>query len=895
MSTSDDEWDEELASLAQHISLGDEHHHHQEEDVKHSPSSVIPPQQPELDIEVLTNAPEGQAETAHPHPHSEPAEPAEPAQQIDAGLDVAGEQERAEEQGTSVQSDELDEYDALEKRVHALSHEVALLLDRIYEIQELRHVSVPSSTPRSASTSTSTAPASKLDALLSSLSDSAVLLRPQITSLQPEISRYSGSRKMQLQDGMEELMDEWKKVEDQQRWLMEEMKEDGWLVRFRTTADQAEAMINPLQKSLEECLRYIERIANSAGHVPLTSDYDDQPNIRHLEKLFKSHESMTKTYAPSITKILKMMDKSISERPIKNGEALRRYGEMTERWKALQKQLHRLSIRVQLVVSEHSERSKAAPGNGNGNGYGHGHGNVGLLSEATSPYSSPGSRGDYFGSSSTQTQGYSYGKSRESTTNSSYRSRESSTGGPPTRPSPSHRSSMSSVISASSSRSASAVPSASTLSAARQGYSVPPPVPPKDAQYPASTLSPDSAMRPPPLRKRSSMMSSVSQSTTTATSTTTTTNRTPTEKPRWNSSTKVDLSPSPSNSVQTPTQPRARSRSSMLPLRAVSPTPSDNSMASTTTTNRLLSKIPIASPSPFKGITSPPLSGRFSDFGRDHDQDEEVLIPGLAVSNSHSRTLIAGPSSVRSPSDSTFGSRSRAVSGPGPGPGQTHLDRARMGLKTPDPVRPRVSSTFSALGTGSRSGATTPSGSRTYSAGTAPRTAPAKTAGAAAAGRPSMTMGRAPPSSFRVPSPTPSGYSTGTGAGTGRPSSRLSLNSYSNFNTTTAQLEPFQPSKYDKLDIEVHRIIQETGFSLFVARLDQPLKRGQRKNENDEWKGEYVFGRGEKPTSVKLLKIAGAKAISGSGPRVKCLVRVGGAWHDLAGVLHQRMDDMESF
>ncbi|OCF30478.1 hypothetical protein I316_07860 [Kwoniella heveanensis BCC8398] len=877
MSTSDQEWDEELASLAQHISLGDDDD--QQEITQQSISPQPVSQWNEQKIEILTNEPEDQFNRPLQDESDKPARPA-----LNQLVD------KAETKAASARRDEVDEYTALERRVHALSHEVALLLDRIYEIQELRHSSVPSSS----SPLTSSAPASQLDTLLSSLSDSTVLLRPQITSLQSDISRYSGPRKMQLQDGIEELTDECKKVEDQQRWLLEEMKEDGWLIRFRTTADQAEAMMDPLQRSLDGCLQYIERISNSTGHISLTSEDDDQPNIRHLEKLAKGHESMTKTYAPSITKILKMMDKSISERPIKNGEALRRYGEMTERWKALQKQLHRLSIRVQLVVSEHSEGNGGQRGDGNGYGYGHGHGrgNVEMLSEATSPYSSPDSRGEYFGSSSVQ--GYSNANSRESTANSSYRSRESSFG-VPQRPSPSHRSSMSSAVSASSSRSATVAPTAS-VSPARYGQTVPPPVPPKNAQYPASTLSPDSAMRPSMLRKRSSMMSSVSASTTTAT--TTTANRTPTEKPRWNSSTKVDLSPSPSNSVQTPTQPRARSRSSMLPLRAVSPTPSNNSMASTTTTNRRLSKIPIASPSPFKGLTSPPLSGRYSDFGRDHDhnQDQEVLIPGLAVSNSHSRTLITEPSSVRSPSDSKFGSRSRAGSGSGSiSAGQSHLDRARMGLKTPDPFRPRMSSTFSALGAGSRSGASTPSGSRAYSSGTVLRTAPAS-------GRPSLTMGRAPPSSFRVTSPTPSGFSTGTGTGVGadtnRPSSRLSLTSYSNFNVTSAQLEPFQPSKYDLLDMEVLRIIQETGFSLFVARLDQPLKRGQRKNENEEWKGEYVFGRGEKPTSVKLLKIAGpagTKAQPGSGPRVKCLVRVGGAWHDLAGVLQKRMDDMESF
>ena len=103
-------------------------------------------------------------------------------------------------------------------------------------------------------------------------------------------------------------------------------------------------------------------------------------------------------------------------------------------------------------------------------------------------------------------------------------------------------------------------------------------------------------------------------------------------------------------------------------------------------------------------------------------------------------------------------------------------------------------------------------------------------------------------------------------------------------------LQPFTPSKYDLLDMAVQTIIDEVGFDMYVARVDQALKKGQRRVENQEWKGEFVFGAGEKTSSVKLLKLAGRSG-QGEGLRQKCLVRLGGAWQDLSMLLIMRLEN----
>jgi hypothetical protein len=89
------------------------------------------------------------------------------------------------------------------------------------------------------------------------------------------------------------------------------------------------------------------------------------------------------------------------------------------------------------------------------------------------------------------------------------------------------------------------------------------------------------------------------------------------------------------------------------------------------------------------------------------------------------------------------------------------------------------------------------------------------------------------------------------------------------------ELQPFVPSKYDLLDQEVQKVIDAVQPGIFIGRIDQSLRRGQRKGEEAIWTGEFLFGAGARPTPVKLLEL-GSRMGPGSGKRVKCMIRVGG-------------------
>jgi hypothetical protein len=58
------------------------------------------------------------------------------------------------------------------------------------------------------------------------------------------------------------------------------------------TADQAEAMMDPLEKSRFALSAYTERISSSTYEVPYTAELHDDLSLSELMKLNEAHESL---------------------------------------------------------------------------------------------------------------------------------------------------------------------------------------------------------------------------------------------------------------------------------------------------------------------------------------------------------------------------------------------------------------------------------------------------------------------------------------------------------------------------------------------------------------------------------------------------------------------------
>lgn len=100
--------------------------------------------------------------------------------------------------------------------IDALQSQVANLLDKIYEIEELRH-----------STSVRSAHA-KLDALISNLHETIAHITPRIAALE------ASATSPDVQEMLAPLLADWQKVTKQHTLLQRELQEDPWLIRFKT-------------------------------------------------------------------------------------------------------------------------------------------------------------------------------------------------------------------------------------------------------------------------------------------------------------------------------------------------------------------------------------------------------------------------------------------------------------------------------------------------------------------------------------------------------------------------------------------------------------------------------------------------------------------------------------
>lgn len=466
-----------------------------------------------------------------------------------------------------------------------------------------------------------------------------------------------------------------------------------------------------------------------------------------------------RTYVPSVNRILKMMDKSVSDRPVKNGEALRRLNDMNQRWATMQKQLHQLESKITMVMQQYDPDHSPDDS-----------------MEMLSP-----DGGGYFGGSPTISSSHSS-------------SHDTST--------PLHR-----VTSGGSMNSMSSYGGSSFSAPYANSHHHQPAHSPhtQHIQYPQNNHH-------QPLKTNNNSTNHVSP---------------PTYKPTPRGLSK-SVSTMNVRALGTPTAQRTPSRQQLRPPSRTAPRTSLSQSQSVATSLSALAASPsdrlrrmggsaIPQPSSF-GSPATPVNGG-SGFRR----------PSLAASSASGRM--------------TPGPLNRRAMTPGPGVGAsppsslTGMPTRRPGMPPPMPTR----------------------------ASSRPSFAPQH-------GNRSMVG----PSSFRPASP----------ASVGRPSSRASVKSSLSSRMPqgpTFGIQPFRPSKYDELDIAVQKVLDVVQPTIFVARLDPPLRRGQQKAEG-EWTGEFVFGYGERSNAVKLLEMKSR----GPESRFKVMVRDGGAWQDMAPFLEKR-------
>ncbi|ESK85166.1 hypothetical protein Moror_3566 [Moniliophthora roreri MCA 2997] len=778
---------------------------------------------------------------------------------------------------------------AVSTHMTELSYMISDIQTRIFEIQELRHKN-QSSGDTAGTTSIIDQSLMSLDEKLEAVSKGMKTvndaLEPilQATPTIPQERDGNGTDVIMRKHAT--LVSEWEAVQDESDVLREELKEDKWLTVFRTVTDQADGMMSSLEKGVNRCQEFIWQvhrrgIEDSMGH---SQREKSPPTFETFTTLFDSFEAKKKHYMPATSKVLSIIDKGVRDRVTKNGETLRRHAESAQRWKNLKERIARTDADMETVRrillqgdSAGSETGSSTSGTTSQNGY-----------LATPPSGSRSSRAGSSASAISRSISPFRKFARKLTGNDR---------SPVTPVTPLL------VNKANGSRTPSSEP---TLR--RQKTSIfrsPAPTTPERPSHKYSqSLTPESSPRVDGTIKA----------------------RTPV-KPVWNSSTKVE--PEERNGTIRATPPR-RTPSSTGNYKDIPPMPP---IGPGTPYRRSLSRTSMASSRPWSPLNSsvstthssahPPLPtfrppSRAQTPARDPSR---AYTPGPSMTTPRPRPNT--PSHIPAPSK-----KLRSIAGPpseAGGDDDDDIPTTTLMQRTFSPAFSATSTGFSPPRPPSRSmvprppsrsmipipsvSLSTPSRPSTAMSSRAESPSPSTTF------RSSATRAQTPESALKARAQQVPVYNGTLGRSTNRPSTtRLPPSSYREGSTSRAPSRPgsrtgaFTPStdnlpmhEYvpgnmnDPLDVEVALVVNSIAHGLLIERVDPPLKKVPK--DNEEIKAQYAFSNAlsRKVVTCKLTTLtrSGKGASSGTTTTTKkVMCRVGGGWQDLSHYILNRQAGM---
>jgi len=204
---------------------------------------------------------------------------------------------------------------AVSAQMTELSFSISDIQTRIFEIQELRHKSSPSSAPNDKPLGASSSESSSIiDQALINLDERLESVSRSIEAVEETLLPFLRSAKTPTQNQTENvgesdkiilhkhaaLLSDWETVQNEAEVLREELKEDKWLTVFRSVSEQADGMMKSLEKAVTQCQDFIfqvnrRRQADSAQQVSNPSNLDSNPiNLDVFMNIHNAFESKKK-------------------------------------------------------------------------------------------------------------------------------------------------------------------------------------------------------------------------------------------------------------------------------------------------------------------------------------------------------------------------------------------------------------------------------------------------------------------------------------------------------------------------------------------------------------------------------------------------------------------------
>ncbi|GAA5860944.1 hypothetical protein JCM3774_003196 [Rhodotorula dairenensis] len=238
----------------------------------------------------------------------------------------------------------------------------------LFEIQELRHATTSSEGRDGASGPAGASNAGvavddalvRLEAKLQDANAEYAAVELQVNGVLDTLVHDPRGEMEFLRQKWTDAVADWNGVQADAEQLADELKEDKWLVVFRNVSQQAEDMQHSLEKALNQCKLFVEdaSLHLETRHSEATlSDAKRQHLLATCRALTKSLEAKVKYYSPACVRVLNILGKGIADRSTKNGEVMRRYGEMKTRWRTVQERIDMVTEDLDAV-----EAALGAPG-----------------------------------------------------------------------------------------------------------------------------------------------------------------------------------------------------------------------------------------------------------------------------------------------------------------------------------------------------------------------------------------------------------------------------------------------------------------------------------------------------------------------------------------------------
>ena len=146
----------------------------------------------------------------------------------------------------------------------------------------------------------------------------------------------------ELEERRKDLEGKWKGLQSDAELLRQELNEDRWIMVFRNAARQARKLCESIERSISKLQGSIDI---REGHT----------NPAALAKKTTNYENKKAHYSPAVKKVLGIIEKGVKDRVTVNGEIIRLEQDTKARWMLIESQIKEMDLVLEYLNSNRSQ------------------------------------------------------------------------------------------------------------------------------------------------------------------------------------------------------------------------------------------------------------------------------------------------------------------------------------------------------------------------------------------------------------------------------------------------------------------------------------------------------------------------------------------------------------